>query len=84
MKGILKKINTQWLVYYQEEIIPGVKKNQELPLFPPDANSLNESGEDSSFFDESKIDFEIIDEFTHQKLYEKMHWGVGKFAKLLK
>ena len=84
MKGILKKVNNQWLVYYQEEIMTGVKKNQELPLFPADANSLNESGEDSLFFDETRIDFEIVDEFTHQKLYEKMPWGVGKFAKLLK
>jgi hypothetical protein len=29
------------------------------------------------------VQFEIIDEFTHQKLYENIEWGAGKFAKLL-
>ena len=87
MKGTLKKVNNQWFIYYQEEIMSNVLKNIELPLYPKDIESLNEFedkfGDGSPVFDGLVVQFEIIDEFTHQKLYEGLGWGVGKFAKLL-
>lgn len=87
MKGTLKKVNNQWLVYYQESIMSNVLRNIELPLYPKDCDNLNEFedkfGDGSLVFDGLVIEFEIIDEFTHQQLYEGLDWGIGKFAKLL-
>ena len=86
MKGTLKKVNNQWLVYYQESIMSNVLRNIELPLYPKDCDSLNEfenkSVDGLEVFDNLAIQFEIIDEFTHPKLYEGLDWGIGKFAKL--
>ena len=84
MKGTLKKVNDQWLIYYQEEIMSHVLKDVNLPLYPGDVKTLNDYGDYSiSWEDGLAVQFEIIDEFTHQKLYEGLEWGVGKFAKLL-
>lgn len=84
MKGTLKKVNDQWLVYYQEEIMSRVLKDVNLPLYPGDVKTLNDYGDYSTSWEDGlTVQFEIIDEFTHQKLYEGLDWGVGKFAKLL-
>jgi hypothetical protein len=88
MKGTLKKINEQWLVYYYEDVMSGVTRLKELPLYPQDFETLSEFndyefGDGTKIFDELPIQFEIIDEFTHPKLYNGLAWGTGKFAKLL-
>jgi hypothetical protein len=84
MKGTLKKVNDQWLIYYQEEIMSHVLKDVNLPLYPGDVKTLNDYGDYSTSWEDGlAVQFEIIDEFTHQKLYEGLEWGVGKFAKLL-
>ena len=84
MKGTLKKVNDQWLIYYQEEIMSRVLKDVNLPLYPGDVKTLNEYGDYSTSWEDGlAVQFEIIDEFTHQKLYEGLEWGIGKFAKLL-
>lgn len=84
MKGTLKKVNDQWLVYYQEEIMSRVLKDVNLPLYPGDVKTLNDYGDYSTSWEDGlTVQFEIIDEFTHQKLYEGLEWGIGKFAKLL-
>ena len=84
MKGTLKKVNDQWLIYYQEEIMSRVLKDVNLPLYPGDVKTLNEYGDYSTSWEDGlTVQFEIIDEFTHQKLYEGLEWGIGKFVKLL-
>lgn len=84
MKGTLKKVNSQWLVYYQEEVMPRVTKALELPLYPADAKTLNDYGDYSASWEDGlTVQFEIIDEFTHPQLYNGLEWGSGKFAKLL-
>lgn len=88
MKGTLKKVNSQWLVYYQEEVMPRVTKSLELPLYPNDVDTLKDFeqyqfGDGTKIFDQLPIQFEIIDEFTHPDLYHGLEWGTGKFAKLL-
>jgi len=92
MKGTLKKVNSQWLVYYQEEVMPRVTKALELPLYPGDIDTLKDFeayrfGDGSKIFDQLisslAIQFEIIDEFTHPQLYNGLEWGSGKMAKLL-
>lgn len=84
MKGTLKKVNDQWLIYYQEEIMSRVLKDVNLPLYPGDVKTLNDYGDYSTSWEDGlTVQFEIIDEFTHQKLYEGLEWGIGKFAKLL-
>lgn len=82
MNGKLIKKDDQWFVKYIEEISrERLFRTVELPLYPKDAKSLNESENDPPF-DGLVIQFEIIDEFTHQELYEGLDWGIGKFAKL--
>ncbi len=88
MKGTLKKVNNQWLVYYQEPVMPRVSRTMELPLYPNDVDTLKDFeayrfGDGSKIFDQLAIQFEIIDEFTHPELYIGLEWGSGKFAKLL-
>jgi hypothetical protein len=84
MKGTLKKVNDQWLICYQEEIMSNVLKNIELPLYPGDVKTLNDYGDYSTSWEDGlAVQFEVIDEYTHQKLYEGLEWGAGKFAKLL-
>jgi len=84
MKGTLKKVNSQWLVYYQEEVMPRVTKALELPLYPADAKTLNDYRDYSASWEDGlTVQFEIIDEFTHPQLYNGLEWGSGKMAKLL-
>ena len=84
MKGTLHKVNSQWIVTYQEPILPRVFRNMDIPLYPGDAKTLNDYGDYSASWENGlAVQFEIIDEFTHQKLYENIEWGAGKFAKLL-
>jgi len=84
MKGTLKKVNSQWLVYYQEEVMPRVTKALELPLYPADAKTLNDYGDYSASWEDGlTVQFEIIDEFQEPGLYVGLEWGIGKFAKLL-
>jgi len=88
MKGTLKKVNNQWLVYYGEEVMSRVTRINELPLYPNDVDTLKdfeeyEFGDGTKIFDGLPIQFEIIDEFTHPELYQGLEWGTGKFAKLL-
>lgn len=84
MKGTLHKINSQWIISYQEEVMPRVTRNLDLPLYPGDVKTLNDYGDYSTSWEDGlAVQFEIIDEFTHQKLYEGLEWGIGKFAKLL-
>ena len=84
MKGTLKKVNSQWLVYYQEEVMPRVTKLLELPLYPADAKTLNDYGDYSASWEDGlTVQFEIIDEFQEPGLYVGLEWGIGKFAKLL-
>jgi hypothetical protein len=87
MKGILKKVNNQWLVYYNENTTSVVTRLIELPLYPNDVTMLGEFesfefGDGSKIFDELPVQFEVIDEFTHPELYTGLEWGIGKFAKL--
>lgn len=84
MKGTLHKVNSQWIVTYQEPVMPRVFRNEDLPLYPGDVKILNDYGDYSASWEKGlTVQFEIIDEFTHQKLYENIEWGAGKFAKLL-
>ena len=84
MKGTLKKIEGKWIISYQEEVMPRVTKSSQLPLYPGDVKTLNDYGDYSASWEDGlAVQFEIIDEFTHQKLYEGLEWGAGKFAKLL-
>jgi hypothetical protein len=80
-EGVLKKVNDQFLIYYREETDSEYSRIRELPLYPEDAKLL--TNPDSKMWEkELKVNFEIIDEFTHQKLYEGFAWGEGKFAKI--
>jgi hypothetical protein len=84
MKGTLKKVNSQWLVYYQEEVMSRVTRALELPLYPGDVKTLNDYGDYSASWEDGlTVQFEIIDEFTHPQLYNGLEWGSGKMAKLL-
>lgn len=84
MKGKLHKVNSQWIISYQEEVMPRVTRNLDIPLYPGDVEVLNTYGDYSASWEDGlTVQFEIIDEFTHQKLYENIEWGAGPFGKLL-
>lgn len=84
MKGILTKNDNGWLVKYPK--YPTSNKifdTVSLPLHPYDVNICNAYGDYSVDWIGKEVEFEIVDEFTHPKLYEGVGWGDGiKYAKL--
>jgi hypothetical protein len=84
MKGTLKKIEGKWIISYQEKVMSRVTRNLDIPLYPGDVEVLNTYGDYSASWEDGlTVQYEIIDEFTHPRLYENIEWGVGKYGKLL-
>lgn len=77
MTGKLRKKNQEWEVVY--EVMDG---KQSLPLHPHDVKQIEK---DSQIFDNieariannPRVQFEIVDEFTHPHLFEGIGWGDG-------
>ena len=73
MKGELLKKNTGWVVRYTDVF----NLQKELPLYHNDIVS-------DSTQDNTEIDFEIVDEFSHPELFHGIDfWGGLECAKLL-
>jgi len=81
MEGRLTKLRDVWNVRYYtpdlEEIDP-VYCGTLIPIHPNDIKSLG-----NQFKESQKVEFEIVDEFTHQHLFHGIPWGDGiRCAKL--
>jgi len=77
MKGRLTKLQNVWKIRYFDNI----KVEQDphysgtlIPLYPDDVNG----NIPSDIIKEGKeVEFEIVDEFTHQELFRNIPWGEG-------
>jgi len=71
MDGLLKYNGNEWVVSYCHI------KEKELPVYYKDADKINESLSKDTV---KSVEFEIIDEFSHPRLFEDIPWGCGDYC----
>lgn len=71
MNGLLKYNGNEWVVSYHQV------KQKEIPVYHKDVDKINESLSKDTI---KSVEFEIIDEFSHPRLFEGIPWGSGDYC----